>query len=121
MLVQNKEKRVLGPPAGGEGNEPVVLKPGINDVPDDVWARCRNSKFVKQRMDCDEPTLVEVGAAPDKGLAGMDMIRALEVVKGTLDLAMLHEWVEGEKRKKVKDAVQRQIALLEEGRHGDEE
>lgn len=112
MLVENKEKRVLGVPYG---KAVLLLHPRINNVDDKVWAEVKKAKFVKRRLG---DTLEEVGvsAPEDKGLADLAPLKAMEVVRGTLDLALLRQWEDKEKRKKVQKALEKQIQTMEAGR-----
>jgi len=118
MLVDNKEKRVLGPPVP-TGFASMVLKPGVNNVADDAWDAAKRSKFVKDRLG---DTLIEIGQSPEEsaGLSGMGVMESLELVKATLDLSLLKTWRSAEKRKKVHASIDKQIEILEAGRRSPE-
>lgn len=113
MLVENTEERVLG--ASDVGGVIVLLRPGINNVPDEQWGRVKDKKPFKPRLG---DTIQEVGKSPpeEKGLADKTPLEALKIVKSTLDLALLDAWLDKERRKKVRDSIVRQITILEAGR-----
>jgi hypothetical protein len=118
ILVENKEARVLGPAIPKELGF-LQLKPGINAVQEEYWEHALKTGFVKRRLG---KTLIERGKTDNgKGLAGMAPLKALELVKGTLDIKQLEEWRESERRAKVAKAIDRQISVLNEGRRGSEE
>lgn len=118
ILVENREARVLGPAIPLELGF-LRLKPGVNAVPDVQWKHARGTKLVQARLG---KTLIEHGAMDDeKGIAGMKPIDALNLVKGTLDVKQLEEWLETESRAKITKAISKQIDVLNEGRRGSEE
>ena len=120
MLVENQEMRILDVPISSTGGR-LILRPGVNAVPDEIWSKAIKDPFVDRRLRGKsglDRTLIELGRVPeeDSGLTTLDQMEALETIKKTLDFDLLHRWLGHERRKKVRIGLQRQIAMLEAGR-----
>ena len=118
LLVENTTTRVLGPtipqdrwPKDFDGI--LILRPGVNVVAEDVWAIAKETKFVKRMLG---KSLVVRGELVAEGLSGMSQLKALELVKGTLNIGQLEEWLETESRRKVVNAITKQLEVLNKGR-----
>lgn len=117
-MVENTTTRVLGPtipqdrwPKGFDGI--LILRPGVNVVAEDVWAIAKETKFVKRMLG---KSLVVRGELAAEGLSDMSQLKALELVKGTLNIGQLEEWLETESRRKVANAITKQLEVLNKGR-----
>lgn len=95
---------------------PVVLKPGTNEVSDDVRLVIEKSATVKEWM---KRSWVKIltGSKDKKGASGVgafDDDQAVDLVNDCFDMKQLCAWKEGETRESVRIAMVERIAVLKE-------
>ena len=106
MLVVNTE------PRHHNIGDIITLAPGVNDVPDDLWSRCKSIPTIKDQVEAG--VLKEVLSArgkPITDIAKLPAADAIELVKQTVDLELLGTWRDGTKGPLAK-AIDEQVALL---------
>jgi len=111
-LVNNNEARRLD--LGGH----VQLNPGINEVPDDGWAKAKEIQLVKDYLEA--KMLEEVSGEgqattrgdPSAGLSGLTEEAATGTVQQTYDRILLTKWKQSEKRSAVVAALDTQLAAI---------
>jgi len=134
-LIANREARhyttsILVPgPKDAHGNARVgqrrmVLKPGVNDVDDDLWIKCKANPRVMQRVR--EGTL-EILEEPEKGdkpqastpadrmavgLGELNVRDAKRLIKETIDVPLLEAWADVDDRKGVLEAIDIQLGKV---------
>lgn len=109
IIIENTAKRPHGLAPG------VVLIPGNNEVPLDLWQRLKSShRIIKAHIAAGE--LVEGRELPPTGLAGLKVPEAVALVRGTLNTSQLGKWAADEKRPQVLDAIKAQRAKIDAAR-----
>lgn len=83
------------------------LKPGANEVDAAVWSEAKKIRVVQILVDTG--VLVEQSITTLKDAKPED---AIKLVKETLDTALLGKWLDAETRRRVKDAINEQLAML---------
>jgi hypothetical protein len=131
MIVNNKTSpaRILvlsrPLPAGPTGlvqHEPIVLKPGVNEIHDDAAKMIEKSATVKEWL---KKGMIKVlapkkGAEKASGVGGFEEEQALELVQECFDVKALSAWKEGEKREAIRVAMLERIAELKASAKDDE-
>ncbi len=114
ILVQNKTARMLGPSYKTEtGGAILRLLPGLNRVPADLWKQVtegdKPGSMLNQHLANDLVVVLE-----DKAdIKALPVTRAVELVGGTYDKALLKAWEEGEDRPPVIEAIGAQLDKLD--------
>lgn len=95
-----------------------LLKPGVNDVPPEIWAKWRETPVMKSRLEAEkviEPKAEEVEEqAPElPTLEKLSIAKACELVKQTFDVELLEKWIVDEKRERVLKALEKQLEAVE--------
>ncbi len=110
MLIKNNK-----PNLRGFGDE-LTLKPGVNDVPAEVWQKvvAKYGGNLQRLLDDGIVEVVEEAGAPidAAGLATLTERKAVKLVKDTVDEDLLLTWHETEKRKPVVAAIEAQLDVL---------
>lgn len=113
MLVENTTKsiHVMDHADTVHGNTVFThsarVMPGVNEVPDDVWALLMKNPVHALRVE-----LGELRAMPAAGPADFDEPAACELVKHTYDRELLRRWAAAEQRKKVAEALRAQLEAV---------
>ncbi len=84
----------------------VVLKPGVNDVPDVVWDEALEIAAVRTMVE-DKTFTVEKRSLKD--LSRLKPADAAELVKVTYDKELLAKWAAAEKRRAISDLIAAQV------------
>ncbi len=110
ILIENATAHPIYPTYGvAEKAQALRIMPGINRVERAPWDAVKASKMVAGMLARDE--LVEL---LDKGeITGITVTRAVRVVKGTLDKALLRQWHTEDSRQPVRAAIAEQLKLLD--------
>jgi|LULL01.1.fsa_nt_gb hypothetical protein len=122
MLIRNNTLRIVVVPVKG-GN--VRIMPGVQEIEAKSWKEIQ--PLVKEKIE--EGDLENMDERMDdefeEGLGAFSVNEAKKLVKETADEALLDEWLAGEKRKGVKDAIKKQKEYIanavKEGDDADEE
>jgi hypothetical protein len=112
VLVRNRTARVLGPSYSAPGGVGAIVRllPGVNKVPGKTWAKVANDSFVKEHQESGD---IEVLDGSVVELPKMTVTRAVDLIRGTYDKAMLRTWLKEDNRKPVIDAIDAQLQLLD--------
>jgi hypothetical protein len=87
-----------------------VLKPGINEVPEDLWQKAQKVELVRLMVDED---ILKPGEGPAPvDLSTLKPAAAVTLVKKTVDRELLERWFDAEKRKPVLEAIQAQVEAI---------
>ena len=112
-----------GPLSVGVGNGLVLIIPGVNHVERSVWELHENNpsiqEFIKTGkmeviVDSDEKQESknnEIECESDE-LSGLNVKKAVEIVKGTYRIDLLKKWSEMETRRGVITAIESQIETM---------
>jgi hypothetical protein len=104
-IVVNKEPRLYSLGPFGD------LQPGTNEISDKAWAEAKKIVVVAGLIS--SGVLVEKNVESLKdSLKDIKPDEAVLLVKDTLNVALLQKWSDAEPRRKVKDAINEQIAML---------
>ncbi len=97
-------------------HEPVVLKPGTNEIPDDTKAAMEKSATVKEWKKRGWVSVIapKKGAEKETGVGAFDDGQAIELINDCFDMKQLMAWKEGEKREAVRIAMVERITVLKE-------
>jgi hypothetical protein len=87
-----------------------ILKPGINEVPEDLWQKAQEIELVRIMVD-EEILKPGEGPAP-ADLSKLKPAAAATLVKKTVDRELLERWFDAEKRKPVLEAIGVQIDAI---------
>lgn len=93
----------------------VVLRPGLNEIPEDQWNLAKEHPSLKAKI---QKGIVEVISASDEGQEHASELRTMRVresitlVKETIDEDVLRHWLEIETRDSVSDALSSQLAKV---------
>jgi hypothetical protein len=140
VKVRNKRTGKVRLEARMEGQSPQDihwLRPGWNEFPKHVWEQNKDHPSIKKMLKENkivllaEPVTVTQGSKKVKKIIGMDDeevslklftdVRAIEIVKETLNRDILQRWLDEETRHKVKRALKKQIEPLLNNEKEDEE
>lgn len=83
------------------------LLPGVNEIPDTKWTEAKKILVIRNLLD--EGTLEEIGS---KSLVSLAPNKAVNVVLETLDRDLLRDWRARDRRAKVVEAIDKQLAKL---------
>lgn len=111
----------------GEGQtEYIDVEAGINrDFPEDVWEKIKEYDVVKSllamdalRVKADEK---EVQASPEAGtkadsISDMALKDAMDMIENSFDIAQLQRWDSKDQRIRIKQAINRRITSIQEGK-----
>lgn len=108
-VVTNKGEsvRAFGDAAG------LLVLPGVNRIDDPIWDRLVKNPAVKEMVESGELEAKRVDAAD--GLASLGSMKppaAIQLVKETLDRALLLLWRKAEGRAVVQSAIDKQLAAV---------
>ncbi len=122
MLVINHCRGIVRPLKGK-----IELRPGENDVPDDLWKLVNKDRHVMELIGMKKLEVVAGGSAPTKPSApqpasdqspepikttSMSAKDAINMVKASSDIDWLKVCGEGEERTTVLDAIEGQLETL---------
>ncbi len=97
-------------------HQPVVLKPGTNEIPDETKAIIEKSATVKEWVK--KKWIAVLSGNKDKkgatGVGAFDDEQAIQLVEDCFDMKQLAKWKEGESREGVRIAMVERIAALKE-------
>ena len=130
ILVKNSLTRVLVSPSSS-GVESIKFMPGINQIEPEDWSHHGSQSGVKRWIDeghivVNDKTISlakndkKEGAVRENGLVGLSVKEASEVIKDTLDIALLMQWKAADTRSGVKKSIAAQIKKVEESMKKDE-
>ena len=108
MIIRNNTARLIGTKIG---EQKVRLIPGANDVDPEVWAAMRDMRVIKTMLkagDLEEPK-TKAEAAPVVDFKKLKASDAVKLVSDTLDVDTLEGWYADEDRKKVAEAIEKQL------------
>jgi len=128
MIVNWKENRIKVIPVKGQT---IVLTPGINEVPDDLWLKARKlvskdarikeigakKKTTKGKGPGGKPT-EKKEVVGGKAMADMQAEMAEKLIKQTYNVATLDTWLDSESRESVRIALYKQKGRIE--KYGEE-
>jgi hypothetical protein len=87
-----------------------VLKPGMNEVPEDLWEKAQKIELVRIMV---EEEILKPGEGPAPvDLSTLKPAAAVTLVKKTVDRVLLERWFDAEKRKPVLEAIQAQVEAI---------
>lgn len=119
MLVKNHEDRLHS--LGGR----FTLRPGINEVPDELWRELKGQSGVKRLLAAKLLTEERAGAQSQQGaganattssetdMGKLDTADALRLVGETVDRALLSKWATQAKDAEVRQAIENQLAAIQ--------
>lgn len=116
VLIKYNAVNILSFGASPEtGVAAAVLKPGLNEIEAEVWAKNKSHPVLKVLV---EEGKIEVLSEEPKEkqvvvLTKMKPTEALATIKETIDLPLLEGWLKSEKRVNVLKALREQIAELQ--------
>lgn len=103
----------------GAGNKRVmqrrmVLRPGLNEVDDEVWERAKTHPGLRRRIQQGVVELISDGDDAEHAaeLTGMRVRESLTLVKETIDEDILRHWLEIEDRDSVVKALETQLSKV---------
>ena len=104
------------------------LRPGWNEFPSDLWAKTKDHPGIKKMLAektielLSEKVVITEGRKKITKIIGQDdeevslkffnEVKAIEILKGTLNRDILQRWMDEETRHKVKRALKKQIEPL---------
>lgn len=117
MIIINNTK---SPIATTHETKRYTLKPGVNDVPPEVWEAWRATKVMKHYLDeglikepaTEDPEAPALQEATTPNLSKLSINKSIELVRATLDQELLESWIDGEGREKVLKAIERQLEKI---------
>jgi len=118
MLVEYVKPNVLTLPVTGKKGEMlknVQLAPGINQVAKKDWDICKNLPKIK-RLVADGKIKVCVNSDDSENEFAINKVQvkeAVAVVKKTLNIVLLEEWLLSETRPSLVKAIKEQITLIQ--------
>ncbi len=86
-----------------------ALLPGLNEVDEAAWAEAEKIELVKHYMETGVFKVTR--SAPEIGK--YQQREALDLVKRTVDKALLEKWAASERRRPVQDAIDLQLKTIE--------
>lgn len=118
MIIINNTK---SPIATTHEEARYTLKPGVNDVPPNVWAAWRTTKVMAFMIEEGKVKEPEAGApnveeaelgdtVPD--LSKLSITKSCELVRATFDQELLEKWITDESREKVLKAMEKQLEKI---------
>lgn len=115
MIVNHKEPNIMGWPYGTlENRKTFILKPGINEVPQEVWESVRGLPVVQARIEEGRLEVVSEDEKPaEVAIKGLKPEAALKMIEDCVDLDMLKSWQGQSKSPKVTKALAEKIKLME--------
>jgi len=119
MLVEYSKPNVLTLPItakSGKSLKSVLLSPGINQVAKKDWDICKDLPKIK-RLVADKKIKVCVNSddtTNEFALTKVKVNEAVVLVKKTLNLVLLEDWLAGETRPGVVKAIKQQMQHIEE-------
>lgn len=127
MLIKNTTASIFGShlTLGDKRRELVTLKPGVNDVAPEVWAKFAALGTVQHAIEAGH--LVELGrtlpaaAKAEVKITDLPVKDAARLVEQTVDRALLEKWIEQEERAGVLKVLERQIDKVTVKGKGDED
>jgi hypothetical protein len=111
VIVEYKKANIYAVPKKDGG--PLVIMPGSNVVPDDVWSYVKKHPTVQSLLSAQ--FLVEVLDGKGKSvesLAELSGTKAVELVEKTYDEGLLESWIVSDKRKGVQKAIEKQLQRI---------
>lgn len=93
-----------------------TLKPGVNDLPPEVWESWSKTKVMQALVAEKKIVAPEVEAEKAPQLANLDSLKpkeATDLVKQTFDAELLEKWVTDEKRTGVIKAIEKQLEAID--------
>lgn len=131
MIIQWKESRILGLSVPGKSALAFVLSPGVNIVPDNIWAACQKQKSVKAKIEKKTLVMIEgtVEETEQKGPGGkvMDQPKitvtskepwkltapvARELVPDTHSIDVLEAWLKNEAKDEIRALLSNKITEM---------
>jgi hypothetical protein len=105
MLIRNNTLRIVVVPVKG-GN--VRIMPGVQEIEADSWKKVL--PLVKDKIEEGDLESLDDKMEDEfeEGLGAFSVNEAKKLVKETADEGLLDEWLAGEARKSVKDAIKKQ-------------
>lgn len=116
------------------GNRRLVLKPGINNVKDDLWELMRTNAGLRKRIARDELEVLEERSRgeveddkrePDEAaeaaaiaLTDLNAKEARALIRETIDRDVLAAWLEIEERSTVRSQIEKQLDKVSEDTKG---
>lgn len=109
-----------------ENSKLIVLKPGNNEMEENVWESLSKHPKVQERINTgkyimiapdlvsEEDKKIEEENGASESLSGYSVSKAKDLVKGTYDLELLEKWETEESRSKVKAQIKSQIKKVKE-------
>jgi len=102
----------------------LVLIPGVNTIPDEMWENLKKNENIEQMLsderlkvvpseqDAEEIKNVKEGEAQAKDLSGIKGKDAVAIVEKCLNKELLEDWANNESRVHVKRAIEIQLQKL---------
>jgi hypothetical protein len=117
MLLLCSEARVI---RIAHLNPPLMLKPGINEIPDATWTKLKADPTIQSKLENgDMEAVTEKGKADS--LMSFSPAKAKEIIKDTVDRDLLKKWAEVEKRKPIQMAISDQQKVLSDVHYREED
>lgn len=139
MILNWKEERLnvipipAGKPVKGYEADSVILLPGVNEVPDEVWKKIRPSLIshlnARNLITIEENKIIEKEGKPDKNgkiekikektsipkkFTELDPEECLSLIAQTNNLPTLEKWKKEEKREDVRIALMERLNEVED-------
>ncbi len=95
-------------------HEPLILRPGTNEIPDEVQEALEKSSTVKEWIKRSWLQVIKTAKGKEKasGVGSFDDEQAVVLINDCFDPLMLTKWKEGEKREVVRVAIVERVAQL---------
>ena len=147
VLVKWNKTHVMSVGTGLNDASIVKFIPGANEFTQEQWDKVKNNPELKKRMETQivdpkrgKVPMLEVisegkkaettngdegdnGSNDDNGpaISELGVKEAKELVKETFNTPLLREWYEGETRKGVKEAIEKQLQTIEDERKNNDD
>jgi hypothetical protein len=113
MLVKNNRPCLHSIPVIATGST-IQLSPGVNPVPDEEWAHVEAHPMIQLHFKLGDLEVVRSKANDDNPLKSLSPSKAIKVVGETYDPRVLAAWKAAEARKPVVEAIDLQLATIDE-------
>lgn len=121
----------IADPTSKNSSGTITVYPGVNELPDDVWKKLKDHAVIKSYQEekndkgqyklevvteknAAEAKDSETGQSAAPALADLNAKKASELIKETLAISQLEQWLEHEQRSTVRNAIEKQLKYLRE-------